>query len=1075
MSIGKIRLPIIVLIVLTSFFRTSAQTTKQKFSGHVQNSQGESIANANVRELGVSNVTLTDENGDFSIDLKSVKSKVEVSLVGYETIILPTSALSKIVLTPTKAALDEVVIVGYGTQSRKKITGAVSSLKGDDIKNLPEVGFDAMLQGRIPGVYVQSSSGEPGSRTNIIVRGSTNVDFGNANGGNTQPLYVIDGVIYDVNNMQGSYGLSNPLSVINPSDIESIDVLKDASAAAIYGARGGNGVIIVKTRRARLLRPMISLSTYGGVTTSPTLVNVVGGNAERRLKMQLLNAQLPYSDIQKGNIPIQLTDSLNPLFNQSTDWQGLLIRNRSYVNNEELTVAGAFDGKNNYRLSIGHYNEQGAVKGYGVDRIAPNLDLQLNPVPKLSVGVTLQMSQERRKHGAGTLGNPYNFSTWSFPTSMIYLSPSTTALYNGSSNRFDDDNIFIYNTSMRLTDTLTKDLNITTTFGMNNYADKYEYFSPVELNGIQNSAYNITTNNPNWTWETYAQYFKHFGDHNFTLVGGFSAYSAKTYYDYSSALGIGVSGVYTIQTVPSGPNLFASSNIQNKTTQSYYSRLNYDYKGRYLLTGSIRRDASSIYSPTYRWGTFYSFSGGWILSDEEFFKPLTKVINSFKIRASYGVTGQDPGSFYAKYQQLYTDAGYNNATTGSVGGSATNPYLAGNPSTYNGTPIVTPFPFSGYYNTFNYGYKSSNSVRWEKYPQTDIGADWSMFNNRISFVVDWYRKDAIDKYLWSIPASTTTGYSYFSGNYANIRNQGLEIAVNTQNFGPKSSFQWNTSFNISFNKGWITKLPNGNRDLEFGDSWFRKTLTMGAPLFGYKTWMINGVYAKDSDIPVDPITGRKMTYFGTANQVGDARVIDQNGDYNITFDDQVPTGTNAIPKVTGGFSNTFIYKGFSLSVFANYAYGNMLLNGTLSDALNGSSAPYSNFMSWGSVAGPAGIYSNIANQFWANPGDNSAFPRLVYPTGAGSRDPWNVANSYFQRKGGYLRIQNITLGYNLPRNFVERLRLRNINVYGVAYNIHTFKQSKDLVDPSLYDPTTGSSNATYPLTLKLTFGFKIDL
>ncbi|MFT4203376.1 MAG: SusC/RagA family TonB-linked outer membrane protein [Chitinophagaceae bacterium] len=1053
---------------MVSAFTLSAQDKPVSYSGHVQNQKGDAIAGATVRVLGKNIVVETDEKGDFTVEVKNEKSQLEISQVGYETVTLPLSSIKVVVLSATKKSnLDEVVVVGYGTQSRKKVTGSVATLNGDDIKNTPAVSFDAMLEGRIPGVAVQSSSGEPGSKTNIIIRGSTNVDYGNANGGNTQPLYVIDGVIYDLNNMSGSYALSNPLSVINPNEIESIDVLKDASAAAIYGARGGNGVIIVKTRRSRSQRPLVSLNAYGGATTSPRLIDVITGNAERALKLQLLNSQLSYTDIYNGNIPIQLTDSLNAAFNNDVDWQGMMLRDKAYVNNEDLTVAGTFDNRNSYRFGLNHYNEQGAVKGYMVQRIAPTLDLQLNPVPRFSVGLSLQMSKENRKHGGNISGSPYYFSTWSFPTSLAYLSPETVALYDGSANRFDDNNIFIYNTSVRLTDTLTKDINITSTFGMNSYQDKYAYFSPVELNGVQNTAYDIYANNPNWTWETYAQYTKRLGDHNLTLVGGFSAYKAKQYYTYQYAAGIDVSGVYTVQTVPTGSNLYASSTIATKTTQSYYGRLNYDYKGKYLLTGSFRRDASSIYSADYRWGTFYAVSTGWNVSDEPFFEPLKNVINSLKIRASYGVTGQDPGSWYAKYQQLYTDASFLGATTGAIGGSSSYAYLTGTPSTYNGTTVVTPYPYYDSYTSTSY--KSSSDVRWERYPQLDLGVDWNMFDNRVNFVVDWYQKDAKDKYLWAIPAESTTGYAYYSGNYANIRNRGLEVSINTTNMGPKSAFQWNTSFNISFNKGWITKLPNGGKDMLFGESWWYKTLSMGEPLFTYRDYITDGVYATEDDVPTDPITGNKMTYFGATLHAGDSRIIDQNGDYNINLDDKVNTGKSMMPKVTGGITNTFSYKGFSLSIFANYAYGNYLINGTMSDALNGSA-----YSAWGAVAGPAGLYSQILNQFWMKSGDQTTYPRLVYGTGSTSQDPWNVARDYFLYKGGYFKIQQITFGYNLPVRLVSRLHLRNVNVYTVFNNIHTFKQSKGLVDPTVYDYTTGSSNATYPTSLKATIGLNIN-
>ena len=1062
----RIQLALLPILFLMFFALPAWSQQQRTISGTVHSLTGDPLVGVSVVIVGEREGTQTDERGQFSISVKP-EARLVITHVGYDKKEVIAKDGMDIQLVANSSDLSQVMVVGYGTQSRKKVTGAISTVNGDDIKNTPAVSFDAMLQGRIPGVTVQNSSGEPGSKSNIVIRGSTNMDYGNLNGGNTQPLYIIDGVIYDLNNMQGSYDLANPLSVIDPNNIESIEVLKDASAAAIYGARGGNGVIIVKTRRSQAKHPMVTLNVYGGATTGPRLIDVITGNAERSLKLGLLNDQLPYTDIYNGSIPIQLTDSLNTAFNNDVDWQGMMLRKNAYVNNEELTVSGSFDNKNTYRFGLSHYNEQGAVRGYQVERIAPNLDLQLNPVAKLSVGLSLQMSKEKRQHGGNISGNPYYFSTWSFPTSFAYLSDETVALYNGTANRFDDNNIFIYNANLRLTDTLTKDLHLTTTMGLNSYQDKYAYFSPVELNGVQNTAYDISANNPNWTWETFAQYDKHFKGNNLTLVGGFSAYQAKQYYAYMDAAGINVSGIYTLQTVPPGSNLYAYSTIQTKTTQSYYGRLNYDYNSKYLFTASFRRDASSIYSQDYRWGTFYALSGGWNVSDEKFFEPLKKTINSLKLRASYGVTGQDPGSWYAKYQQLYADASFLGATTGSVGGSSDWSYLTGTPSTYNGTTVVTPFPYND--NFASSSYKSSSEVRWEKYPQLDLGIDWSMFNNRINFVLDWYQKDAIDKYLWAVPAESTTGYAYYSGNYANVRNQGLELAINSTNMSPKAAFQWNTNFNISFNKGWVTKLPNEGKDMLFGESWWYKTLSMGEPLFTYRDYVTDGVYATEDDVPTDPITGNKMTYFGATVHAGDSKIIDQNGDYNINLDDKVNTGKSMMPTVTGGITNTFSYKGFSLSVFANYAYGNYLINGTMSDALNGSG-----YASWGAVAGPAGLYSQILNQFWMKNGDQTTYPRLVYGSGSSSLDPWNVARDYFLYKGGYFKIQQIRLGYTLPSKFVQRLHMRSVNVYSVFDNVHTFKQSKGLVDPTVFDYTTGSSNATYPTSLKFTLGLYLN-
>ncbi|HEX6430216.1 MAG TPA: TonB-dependent receptor, partial [Niastella sp.] len=309
--------------------------------------------------------------------------------------------------------------------------------------------------------------------------------------------------------------------------------------------------------------------------------------------------------------------------------------------------------------------------------------------------------------------------------------------------------------------------------------------------------------------------------------------------------------------MPSGANLYVTTNNARKTTVSYYGRLLYDYAGKYLLTASFRRDASSIYSPSYRWGTFPSVSVGWIASDEPFFEPFKKAINFMKVRASWGVTGNDPGSWYAKYQALYNDASYLRSTTGTLASSGSWVYLAGTPSSYNGTPVISPFPYNS--EIYNTGFSSSDNVRWEKFPQVDIGADIELFNNRATLVVDWYQKDANDKYFWNIPAQVSTGYAYYSGNYVNVRNRGLEIGLNTRNMPGQSKFQWNTNFNISFNDNYITKLPNGNRDFIFGPSWFQQTLTYGEPLFNYKVYQINGVFATDKEVPVDPITGRRLS------------------------------------------------------------------------------------------------------------------------------------------------------------------------------------------------------------------------
>lgn len=1066
------RLAGVVCLLMLIFCRGQAQSPQ--VTGVIRNGSGQPLPGVTIQEKGAaSNGTMTKADGSFSLRLKGTSSIVIISYIGFERqeVSFKGQALDIQLKESVKTEVDAVVI-GYQSMKRRDLTAAVSSISGKDIQDIPEASFDQMLQGRLAGVSVLSSSGELGSKVNIVIRGATNVDYGNINGGNTGPLYVIDGVIYDVNTITPAYTSynaitgaatsTNPLSLINPNEIESIDVLKDASAAAIYGARAGNGVIIVKTKRARRGKPQVNASAYAGVTTHPAYRKVYTGDAERTLKLDLLNSQLPYSSQLANLIPVALTDSLNPAFNNDVDWQGLMIRNSALVNNQDLSVAG-YSGSTIYRLSLNHYNEEGALNGFSVQRMAPHLALSINPIRNLSVKADLLISSEKRHHGTGGSSGTL-FSSWSFPSSFTQLSAEQLAAYKGQANNFDDDGIFAMNASLGLTDTIMHNLLFNSTYSVNNYSDRWDYFSPAVLNGALNTAYDINASNPSWTFENYLTYLKSFGSHHLVLVGGTSAYDTKNYFTNASAAGIAVTGITTLQTVPPGTNLSVTTSKSEKTTVSYYGRLSYDYAGKYLATVSFRRDASSIYSSSYRWGTFPSISAGWIVSDENFMEPVKGVMNFLKFRGSYGITGNDPGSYYAKYQNLSPDGSYNGSTTGAFG-IGTNPTLSGTPSTYNGTTVLSPYPYGNY--IYNYGVNSSNSVRWEKFPQLDVAADMEFFNSRINLSVDLYRKDAKDKYFYNIPAQATSGYSYYAGNFVNIRNEGLEIGLATRNLSPKSAFQWNTTFNISFNKNYVTKLPNGNRDFLFGAPWFQQSLTIGQPLFNYKVYKINGVFATNADVPTDPITGKKMTFQGATLQAGDARYVDLNGDYNIDYDDKVIAG-NPNAKVTGGFGNTFSYKGISLNIFCSFVTGRKIFNGYLSDALNGSR----DIGTWGAVSGPASIPS-LLGQFWTNPGDNTRFPRLVYAAGT-AQDPWNIASSYFVEDGSFLKVKQATLSYNLPEKWAGSLHLRFINVYGMAENLFMLKKSKMIPDPELVDPTTGSANVVYPSALKFTFGFRAE-
>ena len=312
-----------------------------------------------------------------------------------------------------------------------------------------------------------------------------------------------------------------------------------------------------------------------------------------------------------------------------------------------------------------------------------------------------------------------------------------------------------------------------------------------------------------------------------------------------------------------------------------------------------------------------------------------------------------------------------------------------------------------------------------------------------------------------------SGYEYYSGNYVNVRNRGLEFATNINVLGNKSAFKWNFNFNISYNNNFVTKLPDGNRDFFFGPSYLQQSLTLGEPLFNYKVWRTNGVYATNAQVPTDPTTGKKETFNGVTLQAGDPRYIDMNGDYNITNDDKVDYG-NPNPKLTGGVGSNFSYKRFTFSFFFSYMFGRKVLNGGFSDALNSTKA----VGSWGALAGVSALTGSLSD-FWQVPGNVSEYARLVYPTYTGT-DPWDISTDYFVESGDFIKLKNASLGYDLPTRWIEHLGMKRLNVYLMGENLWMWKKSKDLADPELADPTTGLVNVVYPTAAKFTLGVNID-
>ncbi|WP_207531737.1 SusC/RagA family TonB-linked outer membrane protein [Desertivirga arenae] len=1017
---------------------------QKRISGIVVDEKNLPLPGVSVKEKGLKVGVSTDVQGKFSISASSSNPVLVFTFVGFKTKELAVGDKSSVTvkLEEESSQLKDVVVIGYQNIERRKNTGAIASVKGKDFENTPYATIDGMLQGRVPGLTVLSTSGEPGSNNIVSIRGNSSVDVG----GRSTPLYVIDGVIYDVNDIQSAYGNSSPLQAINPNDVESVDVLKDASASAIYGARAANGVIIIRTKQAKPGVPQVRVSAYGGISDKPAMKPMLVGTAERRQKMGLLYASGQYARME--NLSMMLTDSLNPAFNNNTDWQGLFLQ-AAPINNIDASIASSTE-KFGYRVSFGHYYEEGVMIGYDTRRISPRLNINATPFKNLRFESNLFLGFTKSKHGQGD-ESKYPFDTWGFPSSFWQITEVEKELYTGRYEDLRDDDrtsSINGNTSVQLT--ILPELSLKSQLSYNMYNNTRNYFKPSILSGSgRNEAYSWIYQNRRYELENYFNYSKTIKDHSVTALLGQGMEQNNQYDNYTYSVG-NKNAIKTPAGVPSGADLFARGAESIRTRLSYFGRVGYDYKSKYLAQLSYRVDGSSRYSKTNRWGAFPAASAAWVPSEEAFFENIKNVVPYLKFRASYGITGLDPGSYYAYYNNLISNAAY----TGSVLGNGN----GGDAGTYNGTTVMYP----------DYEQPAADSnLGWERSPQLNIGTDIGLFNNRISLTGDWYVRDSKEK-IFDVPVPVTTGYTSVRNNFVSVRNTGFEVAINTRNLSQNSKLQWTTNFNIAYNKNYVTKLPSGGREFRFGPSWMERTLTIGQPLYPFSVWEVGGIYSTNSDVPIDPLTGRRITWLGSSTQfsAGDPARRDVNGDYTIDHLDKVPYG-NPNPDLTGGLNNTLTYKGFSLNFLVTFISGRSLWNGYLSDKMQdaGTSDPYA---LWGPRSGPSSDFN--MSDFWQKPGDVARYPGLITNT----VDKWHIAQSFYVEDASFIRLKNIRMGYAIPSKLTKRFGVKSMNIYGILDNVRVWSNAT-VPDPEAVGVDGYSSGNDYPIPKKYTFGLDITL
>lgn len=1026
-------------------------------TGKVLDETGGPLSGASIKELGVpKNVVQSSGNGEFSINVASGEASIVVSFIGYneQTVKVNNRKSITVTLQPSVSMLKDAVVIGYQAQSRKKTTSAVQVIEGKQIENLPAPSFETLLQGRVAGINIQSFTGEPGVRNTFTVRGNTTistdlnaeVDLANTL---SSPLYIIDGIPLSIADLAGSNATgSNAIAGINVNDIESIVVQKDAAATAVWGSRGANGVITIKTKRGQPGKPTVRLSYYTGLTQRPELQRTVAGAEERRQKMGLLKEYGTYN--QLSNIPQILTDSLNPSYNNATDWQDLFYQS-GRVNNYDVNISAGTDIMN-YRLSLNYYDEDGIIRNTGFERYSTrgNFDFKLSPIARTNLIVSAARMNRKRGLGRG-INQVVPISASSMPASFIGLGDADYDFYYGQYDKLRDDNQTDQVSFYSQTDIdIFKGFRYSLQGSFSAILDNRDRFQPKELdaNGVSFAESDHNINNSFYLANvlTYNKSFDN-GKHNLGIVAiqSYDFNNVKRTYAYGT--NIPTDDIKVVQGV-SQQNIFGSSDLRKSAMLSFTGQLSYDYLGRYILNASYRGDASSRFGKETKWGYFPAVSLGWIASEESFLKNVSW-LSTLKIRASYGLSGTQPSDFYAPYNVWDTPQ-----------------------TTYDGESIAMP--------SFSKPLTLPN-LTWTKSRQGNIGADIYLFNNRLNFTVDFYSKQTKNP-IFQFDFPFYSGYSKLSYNVPmKILNEGMDLSIQSRNLSGSSALQWTTNLNLSYNRNRLAALPYGNRSFTMSSRDYNQNLlfTVGGPIYGWGQMIYQGVYNRLKDIPVNPITGKALTYFKGNYQgmPGFPKWKDVNGDYDVWSDedkgaqdgDIVPTG-DPNPRFTGGLYNEFTFKRFSVGILATFTFKRDIINTFMSNQ-------YANVFNFGGIA-------NFANSrlpdlskvdYWTptkaqDPNYNAQFPSLSpYSANFYQFLPFSTL---WNEKGDYFKIKTITVGYQLDPKWLTKLKIRGARFYGIMDNIFTF-QSSSVPDAELVSPQGEYTGGSYPLPKKITLGLEV--
>ncbi len=994
MPISRLRMMVCLIGMLLPMYMFAQQITVQ---GVVKDQTGETVIGASVMEKGTANGTITGIDGDFSLNM-SPNGTLVVSFVGYKTqeVQVKGQKQLQVVLSEDAEMLDEVVVIGYGTMKKSDLTGAVSSIGNKDIKDSPVSNLGQAIQGKISGVQIVDA-GKPGDNVSIKIRGLGSIN-------NCDPLVVIDGVPTDLG-----------LSSLNMADVERLDVLKDASATAIYGSRGANGVVMITTKRGTEGKGKLAVSanySFQNATNVPSLLNAAQ-YAELSNDMMVNSGRNPNSEWAN---PSEL--------GAGTDWMDELLCT-GVMQNYTVSYSGGNE-KSHYYVSGGFLDQSGIVKSVNYRRFTFQSNSDAQVLKWLKFSNNIMFSADTKKSGSYNIGDALKAlpiypvknedGSWSGPDGNSEWYGSTrnpigpTELNKSQTDGYN----FLANLTAELT--FTKWLKFKSTFGydakfwfIDNFTPKYNWKpTPTE----ETSRYKSDNKSFTYLWDNYFLFDHTFAEkHRVGLMAGMSAQWNTN--DYLNAQK-NVFMFDNVHEMDNGEEMYAiGGNETEWALLSYMARVNYSYEDRYLLTATIRRDGSSRFGKKHRWGTFPSVSVAWRASQEKWF-PKNDYINDLKVRAGYGVTGSQASVGNYSYLASYNTSVYPFGIS------------SGNQTALVSSTLANPY------------------IHWEEVAQTNIGFDASLFNSRVMFSFDAYLKETRDMLVKaSIPI--TSGFEDTTTTYTNagkVRNQGIEMSLHTINL--TGELGWETNLTATYNKN---KIKDLNSDVPYYINQINNSyVTMLAkdyPINVFYGYVTDGIFQNQSEVNTHAVQ--------PGAEPGDIRFRDLNNDGVINDSDRTVIG-NPNPSWLFSMNNSLSYKGFELSVFLQGIAGNKIYNANNIDN-----------------TGMAAAYNQTTDVLkrWQGEGTSNSMPRAVF----GDPNQNTRVSDRFVENGSYLRLKNITLSYTFPKQWLQKAQIENARLSLSCENVAT------ITGYSGFDPEVGINGIDqnrYPISRTFSLGLNFN-